>query len=176
MTELKTFLARHPSFGSWTESWEDAPLEFHVSLSGELPPRAFVGSVRALVLQGEKILLVHASVPILNVGGRCESGETLQKALLREVAEETGWRVSPIAVIGFIHARHLDEQRPNWGRPAPDFVDPLFAVEALSFDARLQKPDEHPCEFIRICDAERFGVHEFDRTFLREALRKRPAP
>lgn len=175
MSELTTFLARYPPFGSWTESWEDVPLEFHVSLSSELPPQAFVGSVRALVLRGEKVLLVHASVPILNVGGRCESGETLQETLLREVAEETGWRVSPIAVIGFIHARHLDKQRPNWGRPAPDFVDPLFAVEAL-FDAGLQKPDEHPCEFIPISDVERFGVHEFDRTFLREALRKRLAP
>lgn len=173
--ELQAFLARHTPFGSWTDTWDGVPLEARVFLSDELPPRAFVGSVRAIVLKAQEVLLVHSSVPILSVGGRCEGEEALEQGLLREVAEETGWRVSPISVIGFIHTWHLDGQRPNWGRPAPDFVDPLFAVEAISFDAMLKKPDEHDCEFIPVAEVKNFSVDELNQTFLREALRKRLA-
>jgi 8-oxo-dGTP pyrophosphatase MutT (NUDIX family) len=32
--------------------------------------------------------------------GHCESGETLQDAAIREVREETGWRASPVSLIG----------------------------------------------------------------------------
>ena len=173
--ELESFLARHPSFGGRREEWLGVPLEFRTCLADELPPRAFVGSVRAIVLRDDEVLLVHSSVPILSVGGRCEPGETIAQTLLREVAEETGWVVSPVCVIGFIHCRHLDEQRPDWGRPAPDFIDPLFAVAAEAFDANLLGSTELCCEFVSIAEVERLGVEEINRTFLREALRKRSA-
>ncbi|HEX8234582.1 MAG TPA: NUDIX hydrolase [Abditibacteriaceae bacterium] len=170
---LEAFLARHPSFGGWREEWDGVPLEFRTCISGEIPPRAFVGSVRAIVLRDDEVLLVHAAVPILSVGGRCKYGETVEQTLLREVAEETGWRVSPAGVIGFIHCRHLNEQRPDWGRPAPDFIDPLFAVLAESFDASLKDSIVPHCEFVSINDVEHLGVEEINRTFLYEALRKR---
>ncbi len=171
--ELQAFLSRHPSFGGLREEWEGVPLEFRFCLSDDLPPRAFVGSVRALVLRDNHVLLVHSSVPILSVGGRCGPGETVEETLLREVGEETGWRVSPLSVIGFIHARHLDGQRPAWGRPAPDFIDPLFAVEAQEFDASLLESQNPHCEFVPIETVEQLGVDEINRTFLSEALQKR---
>lgn len=111
--ELREFLSHHPSFGGWSEAWDGVPLEFRTCLGNDLPPRAFVGSVRALVLRNNEVLLVHSSVPILSVGGRCQPGETVEQTLLREVREETGWRVLPLGVIGFIHCQHLDGQRPN---------------------------------------------------------------
>ncbi len=172
---LEAFLARHPSFGGWREEWDGVPLEFRTCISDELPPRAFVGSVRAIVLRDEEVLLVHASVPILSVGGRCKAGETIEQTLFREVAEETGWKVSPVGVIGFIHCRHLDEQRPDWGRPAPDFIDPLFAVVVEVFDAKLMDSTESKCEFVLIDEVERLGVEEINRKFLSEALQKRSA-
>src|SRR5262245_31322770 len=125
--ELESFLGRHEPIGGWRAEWLGVPLEARTYLSRELPPRRLVGSVRALVLRGDSVLLVHTSPPILNVGGRCQPGETVEETLLREVAEESGWVVHPLGVIGFVHCRHLDEQRPAWGRPAPDFVDPVFA-------------------------------------------------
>lgn len=170
---LEAFLSRHPSFGGWREEWLGVPLEFRACLSDELPPRAWVGSVRAIVLRNDEVLLVHSSVPILSVGGRCQPGETMEQTLLREVAEETGWRVAPVGVIGFIHCRHRDEQRPDWGRPAPDFIDPLFAVVAELFDAELMDPTSPRCEFVSTDEVERLGVEEINRTFLREALRTR---
>lgn len=170
---LEAFLARHSSFGGWREEWDGVPLEFRVCIADELPPRAFVGSVRAIVLRDNEVLLVHSAVPILSVGGRCQPGESIEQTLLREVAEETGWIVSPVGVIGFIHCHHLDKQRPNWGRPAPDFIDPLFAVVAESFDARLMDSTDCPCEFVPLDEVERLGVEKINRTFLGEALRKR---
>jgi 8-oxo-dGTP pyrophosphatase MutT (NUDIX family) len=172
---LEQFLARHASFGSWREEWLGVPLEFRTFLADELPPRAFVGSVRAIVLRDNKVLLVHSETPILSVGGRCEPGETIEQTLLREVAEETGWNVSPVAVIGFTHCHHLDGQRPDWGRPAPDWIDPCFAVLAETFDARLIEADAARCAFVPADEAERCGLHEIDRVWLREALRKRLA-
>lgn len=172
---LEAFLARHPSFGGWREEWDGVPLEFRVCLSDNLPPRVFVGSVRAIVLRDEEVLLVHSSVPILSVGGRCEPGETIEQTLFREVAEETGWRVSSLGVIGFIHCRHLDEQRPEWRRPAPDFIDPLFAVVAQTFDAKLMDSTDANCEFVPINQVEHLGVEEINRRFLREALQRRAA-
>ena len=170
--EIEAFLSRHTPFGDWHEEWLGVPLEFHTYLSHEVPLRALVGSVRAIVLRDKEVLLVHSSVPLLSVGGRCRSEETIEQTLLREVAEETGWRVTPIGVIGFIHARHLDEQRPNWGRPAPDFIDPFFAVVAKEFDASLIETDAPRCEFIPITDVESLGVEEINRRFLSAALQK----
>ena len=172
---LESFLARHVPFGGWREEWLGVPLEFRTFLADELPPRAFVGSVRAIVLRDNKVLLVYSDIPILSVGGRCEPGETIEQTLLREVAEETGWNVSPVAVIGFTHCHHLDGQRPDWGRPAPDWIDPCFAVVAESYEANIIEQNAARCEFVSIDEAERCGLHEIDRIWLREALRKRLA-
>lgn len=173
--ELEAFLSRYSCFGGWREEWDGIPLEFRTCLSDELPPRAFVGSVRAIILRGNEVLLVHSSVPILSVGGRCKPEETIEQTLLREVAEETGWKFSPVGVIGFIHCRHLDQQRPNWGRPAPDFIDPLFAVVAEAFDETLMDSTAPKCEFVSVDAVEALGVEKINRTFLSEALRKRSA-
>jgi 8-oxo-dGTP pyrophosphatase MutT (NUDIX family) len=172
--ELESFLGRRPPpFGGWRAEWLGVPLEARTYLSRELPPRRVVGSVRALVLLGESVLLVNSCPPILSVGGRCEPGETVEQTLLREVAEESGWLVSPLGVIGFVHCRHLDEQRPDWGRPAPDFLDPIFATAAIQFDLGSRSAGELPTELVPIATLENLGIGEIDRTFLAEALKLR---
>ena len=172
-SELELFLVRHRPFGVWRDQWLGVPLEFRAYLSDELPARAHIGSVRALVLRDSDVLLVHSSPPIMSVGGRCEHGETIEQTLLREVREESGWFVSPIAVIGFIHGKHLDEQRPDWGRPAPDFIDPMFAVTAVRYDPGMLGRNETPSEFVPISSVEQLELDEINRVFLREAMRKR---
>ncbi len=123
-------------------------------------------------MRDNQVLLVHSNVPILNVGGRCEPEESIEQTLRREVAEETGWTVTPVVVIGFIHARHLDSQRPAWGRPSPDFIDPLWLVAANSYDAAMLETNALVCEFVAINDLEALGVDSINLTFLSEALRK----
>ncbi|MFC4456443.1 NUDIX hydrolase [Deinococcus sonorensis] len=161
---LLQFLRRHGTFDGWQESWNSVPLAFRVGLTHALPPRDFIASVRTLVLRGDDVLLVHAEVPILTLGGRPEAGETLHEALIREVAEESGWHARPLSIIGFIHAQHLDEQRPAWGRPAPHFVDVVFASEALEFAPGRQDAGEWPCEFIPVAAVHEAGVHPIDAT------------
>ena len=171
-SELAAFLARHPSFGGWRDTWSGVPLRFRACLADDLPPAQFVGSVRAVVLRGDHVLAV-GTPPIFSVGGRQEPGETIEQTLLRETAEESGWIVRPIAVIGFIHTQHEDAQRPAWGRPAPDFIDPLFAAEAVTYEPSRRGNNETPGEFMPIADVEAMGVDPINLTFLREAIRKR---
>ncbi|HWB54994.1 MAG TPA: hypothetical protein VG722_12400, partial [Tepidisphaeraceae bacterium] len=90
-----------------------------------------------------------------------------------EVGEESRWIVKSLGIIGFVHCRHLDEQRPDWGRPAPDFVDPIFVSVAIRHDAGLLAENERECYFIPIADVERFGVEKINKTYLNAALAKR---
>jgi 8-oxo-dGTP pyrophosphatase MutT (NUDIX family) len=170
--ELQPYLARHRSFGGWREAWDGVPLEFRACLADELPPHSFVASVRGVVLRGDDVVMQTAS-RILSFGGRGEPGETIEQTLIREVGEETGWLVEPIGVIGFIHARHLDAQRPKWGRPAPDFVDPLFAVAAVRYEPARKLPGEAACDLVALAEIQRLGLDPINMTYLHEALRKR---
>ncbi|PYE55785.1 NUDIX domain-containing protein [Deinococcus yavapaiensis] len=165
----RAFLAAHPTFDGWEEAWRSVPLAFRVGLTHDLPPRDVIASVRAVVSKGRDVLLVRAEVPILTVGGRPEAGETLEEGLIREIAEETGWLARPIGVIAFIHALHLDEQRPSWGRPAPHFIDVVFAAEAANFEPSRLHLGEWPCEFVPIEQAARHGLHPIDLAFLKAA-------
>ncbi len=49
---LKSFLDQYPAFGGWREQWNGVPLVFRTCLSNQLPPREFIGSVRAIVIRG----------------------------------------------------------------------------------------------------------------------------
>ncbi len=124
------------------------------------------------VIRDQEVLVVHSKVPILTVGGRCEPHETLEQGLIREVAEETGCLVQLVDLIGFIHAQHLNEQRPDWGRPAPDFIDLMFVTQFQGFDAKRKDPDQPHSEFISLSQVEAFGIEEINRTFLNAALRR----
>jgi 8-oxo-dGTP diphosphatase len=70
----------------------------------EYPDRPFVG-VGAIIIERGHVLLVRRghppqagqwSIP----GGVLEVGETLREAAMREVREETGLRVDPLALLG----------------------------------------------------------------------------
>jgi ADP-ribose pyrophosphatase YjhB (NUDIX family) len=66
------------------------------------PSRPFLG-VGALILDGMRILLVErGQAPLAGAwslpGGIVEAGERLEDAVIREVLEETGLRVSPIGI------------------------------------------------------------------------------
>jgi 8-oxo-dGTP pyrophosphatase MutT (NUDIX family) len=147
---LTAYLAAHEYVGEFRETWAGVPLRFRLALSRAEPHRAWVGSTRAVVFRGSQVLIVpNPDGAGLLVGGRLEPGETLHAALVREVAEETGWTVTPGPLIAFWHGRNLGGRPPaDWGRPDPDFVDPVYAVEATAFDAA--RLDGNPCEFIEI--------------------------
>ncbi len=64
-------------------------------------------TVAAIVTLNERFLMVEESIDGVQVmnqpAGHLEPGETLTDAMLRETLEETGWEVSPQAMLGVYH-------------------------------------------------------------------------
>lgn len=92
------------------------------------PGRPFL-AVSAAILRDDKILLVRRDRPPAQglfslPGGVVEIGETLEQAVEREVAEETGLRIDPVALAGF---REVVDRDGN-GRVRRHFVILCFAA------------------------------------------------
>jgi 8-oxo-dGTP pyrophosphatase MutT (NUDIX family) len=68
-----------------------------------------------------------------------DPGETQDAALRREVLEECGWGFSAPRQFAVLHFHHLTPMPFGHDRPYPDFLQPVFAVEAEAFDRRAIK-------------------------------------
>ena len=93
------------------------------------PPRPVL-AVSAAIVRGGKVLLVRrARPPGLGLhtlpGGAVEAGETLHQAVIREVREETGLGIAPVALAGY---------REVIARDPADRVERHFVI--LAFAAR----------------------------------------
>jgi len=102
-----------------------------LSVSREYPERPVVG-VGGVVVHGGRVLLARRGRPPLLgewsiPGGALEVGETLVEGVRRELREETGLEVSPVAVLEVLDRIVRDEQ----GRPQYHYVliDYLCRVE-----------------------------------------------
>ena len=69
------------------------------------PERPFLAASAAVVRNGKVLVVRRARAPADGVfslpGGVVETGETLHEAVAREVREETGLTVEPVALAGF---------------------------------------------------------------------------
>jgi ADP-ribose pyrophosphatase YjhB (NUDIX family) len=127
-----------------------------------------------VVLRGGSVLLQqdrdsHHILP----GGRREHDETLEATLRREILEETGWSLGAVRVAGFIHFRHLDPEPPAYPYPYPDFLQLIFAAEAIQYAeaAKLDDGYEVGSEFVSAGTA--FGiVPEIQQMYLRAATNR----
>jgi len=152
--DLAEFLsARHPRVRE-TALWGNGtlPLEFHTYLSQALPPVRYVSSVRALVFRGDEIL-VSCNENDLHIvpGGRLEAGESIEQALHREVREETGWTISELRMVGFIHFHHLAAKPAGYAYPHPDFLQLVYRAETLAHDPSAMLVDEYEWCGFRLC-------------------------
>lgn len=142
------FLARHASVAVGDEVWGSAeqpnPLRLSWYLTTAAPPLALVTSVRAIVLRNDAILVVREpdGRPVIIPGGQREPGESPEATVRREVLEETGWALGPLAPLGCIHLRNLGPERPGNRYPYPDAFQLVWVAaplayhpEALIFDA-----------------------------------------
>ena len=95
------------------------------------PQRPFLAVSAAIVRDGKILVVRRARPPAHGVytlpGGVVEVGETLAEAVAREVREETGMAVEPMALAGF---------RETVVRDAQDRVERHFVI--LCFAARWQ--------------------------------------
>ena len=156
------------------------PLRVAGYLSRELPPLPYVTSVRAVVLRGDRVLVMRNrnEVHVLP-GGQREPGETLVQTLGREVLEEAGWTIEVRGRIGFVHFRHLGPRPPGpaQGVPAlyPDFAQVVFLAEALACRPEARRPGDYEIEssFKTIAEALELGSGLAGRLFLKKANRVR---
>lgn len=109
--------------------------------SREYPESPIVG-VGAVVFDADCVLLVRrAKAPLAGEwslpGGAVELGETLEEALVREVAEETGLRVIPLEVVKTFD--HIDRDGDGRIRFHYVLVDFLCRVDAESGEHSLRR-------------------------------------
>ncbi|MDA0746484.1 MAG: NUDIX domain-containing protein [bacterium] len=177
-SDLAEFLGRHHPFAEAACVWGDGtlPLRECFYLGKEIPPLEYVTSVRSLVFKGELVLVLQNrhSTHILP-GGRREPGETLEETLRREVMEESGWTISGISLVGFMHFHHLKPRPPGYGYPHPDFVQLVYASEAVTCVPESRVPDDYEAKayFCPNEDLEKLGIAEYELHYLNTALKTR---
>ena len=157
---LVDFLEAYPAHCEYEETWPlepGVPLRARLCLGTELPPAEVRSSILGIVFRGEnEVLFFHPETPSGDIahfiiGGRPEAGETPEETLIRELGEESGWRVRPRSIVGFRHFRHLGPLTAAMAdRPYPDFLQPIYAATAETYDGALVLPGEWPCALVDV--------------------------
>ena len=105
------------------------------------PDRPFLAVSAAILRDGQVLIVRRARPPTLGLytfpGGAVEAGETLIECLVREVREEIGMIIEPIALAGYREAIMRDDDQ----RVARHYV-------ILCFAARWVAGEPVPCEEI----------------------------
>jgi 8-oxo-dGTP pyrophosphatase MutT (NUDIX family) len=119
-------------------AWAKGTMPVEVSGYAEIVdlPDELVTSVRCLVRVGERwILCTNADGAHAWPGGRREAGESHAETAIREVHEETGWRLEGASLrpLGWLHLRHLGP-RTNAAYPYHDFLQVVLAGSAKERD------------------------------------------
>ncbi|HZC17548.1 MAG TPA: NUDIX domain-containing protein [Caulobacteraceae bacterium] len=119
-------------------------LERRLYATLEEPPNALVVSVRAMVFRQRAVCVIRDPDGSGHVmpGGRREAGESQADTLIREIAEETGWRFKNPRRFGFLHFHHLTPKPDGHAYPYPHFFQTLHVVEASDYDRRRVVRDE----------------------------------
>ena len=178
--QLGAYLARHPAASEGGARWGAAG-EIHLRISAHLadepPPAAHVESVRALLFRGEELMvLANRDTPAYVVpGGRREGDESLEAALRREIGEETGWTLRDPRPIGFYWMRHLTPRPDGYRYRYPDFLQAVYAAEAIEHRPELLVDDGYDfgAGFRPLDEVARLALTPAERLFLEEALRRR---
>jgi 8-oxo-dGTP pyrophosphatase MutT (NUDIX family) len=146
------------------------PLSIKSFLSDEMPPLEHVSSVRCLLFSRESVLMVRNPDGVHIVpGGRIEKREKLDEALRRELLEETGWSITNIVLLGFMHFHPLDPKSQS-----PDFVQLMYMADADKFipGAKLSNDYEIESKFCPINEVNAM-VPGSQRLYLEAAVKVR---
>lgn len=89
------------------------------------------------------------------------------------MAEETGWTLGCVSLLGFTHLHHLDPRPPDYAYPYPDFCWPVYVAEATRFaaDAKIDDGYEVGTEFLSVEAAHALTLTPCQRVFLDAAVR-----
>ena len=97
------------------------PNEIRVVISDFVPPAELTSSVGVFGFQGDSLLLANRSARGWDLpAGHIEAGESMEKALHREVWEETATTIVDLKVLGHTHIRLLGPKPDRYQYPYPD--------------------------------------------------------
>ena len=103
------------------------------------PDRPYLAVSAAIIRDGKILIVRRARPPARGLftlpGGGVEAGETLHEALMREVREETGLTVEPLALAGHREVIARDCE----GRAERHFVILAFAARWLAGEVSLNE-------------------------------------
>jgi hypothetical protein len=114
--------------------WPLARLRGRTFIGGDFPSELLI-SARAVVFKGSKVVVVdeiHGERHI-EPGGGIEPGETIEQAVRREVAEESGWTVGELKSLGFHFLEPLTPTPPLPTRRWGPMVHAVFVTEGVSY-------------------------------------------
>ncbi len=141
--------------------WRVAELEVSGYLCSEAPPAELVSSVRAIVFEEDRVLVMRNLDGIHIVpGGRVEEGETFEETLRRELLEDAGVEISLGAQIGLVHLRHTTPKPEGYPYLYPDFLWPVYAALVMSHrpDAKVDDGYEVASQFLPLKEVRTLGV------------------
>ena len=105
--------------------------------SAEIPDELIQG-VRCLVRVGDQLVICQNAHGVRHPwpGGRREQDESLHDTAIREVHEETGWRLEPntLEQLGWLHSENLTPVRVDHPFPNPDSFQLVFVATAVERD------------------------------------------
>jgi 8-oxo-dGTP diphosphatase len=108
-------------------------------VSRQYPDRPYLAVSAVIVRNGEFLAVRRARPPMQGLftlpGGGVETGESLTEAVVREVREETGLTVEPVALAGHREVIGRDEA----GRVQRHFVILAFAARWIAGEPRLNE-------------------------------------
>jgi 8-oxo-dGTP pyrophosphatase MutT (NUDIX family) len=160
-------------------TWFGGEVELRVTLylTTSMPPHELITSVRGVLIRDDQVLVLRDKEGGISIlpGGRCEPGEAAEVTLRREIYEETGWTVTHQALLGALHFRHLTPKPDNYSYTYPEFMQPIYVAEPVSFDSNWILLDDYvfSSEFVKLSQVRNLSLHRRDLVLLDEIARLR---
>ncbi len=155
------------------DTWGERRLQVLTYLIRQLPALDLVSSVRAIVLNGAEVLVMHNPTrQHILPGGRREAGEAVEQTLRREVLEETGWVIGAPRLIGLLHFHHLSARPAEYRYPYPDFWQLVYVAAPARHRPEAQQVDDYELEaaWLPLAAVQRLPLMRGEQALLTAAL------